>query len=635
MQSREKFVVAGTAGHVDHGKTALLKALTGIDTDRLKEEKERGMTIDLGFAFLELPGNIKVGIVDVPGHEKFIRNMLAGAHGIDIVLFVVALDEGVMPETREHLTVCQMLGVKHGIVVLTKKDLVDPEWGELVREEVEEFTKGSFLEGAPVVMVSAKTGEGIDILLKELARTAREVEPKRADGIFRLPVDRSFTVKGFGTVVTGTAISGKVRVGDTLEVLSKVVKVRVRGIQVHGRPVDTAFAGSRTALNLLDVVKEDVGRGDVLATPGYLTPTNLVDVELTISKEADVLVTSGFKVHFGHLAGDTEGEVYLIDKQELAPGESAFAQIRLKGKVVPVYGDRFVVRNYSPPRVIGGGWIVNPLPFLRYRRRFRNEYVEFLNTLKESGEKAILLYIERLPGRFRSSDFVQLLGFTPSAAEKAVESLIRRGLVVSAKGRLYAISYINRLRERALATLRSFHSKYPIAEGINKESLRTTLKVDEDLFVVVLESLQEEGLVEEKGGVLKLGGFTPAPDGSPYGETVERVKSVLNERKFAPPSSRELSELLGCEEETINLVLSYLVNREGYIKVGNLVYSPSAVEELLGILKRHFERKTTLSVGDFKELLGVSRKFAIPLLEFLDAKGFTLRRGNERVKGNL
>ena len=398
MQSK-KFLVVGTAGHIDHGKTTLIKALTGIDTDRWEEEKRRGMTIDLGFAHLELPNGVLIGIVDVPGHEKFIKNMLAGAHGIDFVLFVIAADEGVMPQTREHLTVCEVLGTKRGIVVLTKKDVVDEEWLELVKEDVKEFLKGTFLEGAPIIPVSSKTGEGLKELLEEMDKLAAKVEPKSSKGIFRLPVDRSFTVKGFGTVVTGTLLSGKIKTGDTVEVLPEGKEVKVRSVQVHGKSVEEAFAGQRTALNLLGVSKEEVGRGNLVATPGYLKPSPLVDVELTLSKEADLILQSGHKVHFHHLTKEVEGEVYLIDRDELLPGETALAQVRLKEEVVPVYGDRFVIRNYSPARVIGGGRILNPLPFKKFRRRFKGEFLEFLKALKEKSVKEIVVsYVEKFPG---------------------------------------------------------------------------------------------------------------------------------------------------------------------------------------------------------------------------------------------
>jgi len=635
MQSK-KFLVVGTAGHIDHGKTTLIKALTGIDTDRWEEEKRRGMTIDLGFAHLELPNGVLIGIVDVPGHEKFIKNMLAGAHGIDFVLFVIAADEGVMPQTREHLTVCEVLGTKRGIVVLTKKDVVDEEWLELVKEDVKEFLKGTFLEGAPIIPVSSKTGEGLKELLEEMDKLAAKVEPKSSKGIFRLPVDRSFTVKGFGTVVTGTLLSGKIKTGDTVEVLPEGKEVKVRSVQVHGKSVEEAFAGQRTALNLLGFSKEEVGRGNLVATPGYLKPSPLVDVELTLSKEADLILQSGHKVHFHHLTKEVEGEVYLIDRNELLPGETALAQVRLKEEVVPVYGDRFVIRNYSPARVIGGGRILNPLPFKKFRRRFKGEFLEFLKALKEKSVKEIVVsYVEKFPGLLEPSSFVQLLNLSPEEAVAFVKELEEKGELLSFSGKLYPAKFLKELKERLLETLKNYHREYPIAEGMNKESLKSKLSVPSDMLSRAVKELLKEGKLKETGGIVRLKGFTPSEKGTRFELLVRKVQELIEEKNFSPPEVRELSEELKISEEDANLIASYLVNRKGYYKVGNFIYSPTAIEKVKGILRKHFKKKETLSVGEFKDYLGVTRKFAIPLLEFFDSIGVTVRKGNERVRGNL
>ena len=628
----KKFVVVGTAGHIDHGKTTLIKALTGVDTDRWEEEKKRGMTIDLGFAHLELPSGILAGIVDVPGHEKFIKNMLAGAHGIDLVLFIIAADEGIMPQTKEHLTVCEVLNVKEGIVVLTKVDLVDSEWLELVKEDIREFLKGTFLENAPMVPVSAKTGYGLKELVGEIDKLAREIEPKKTEGILRLPVDRSFTVRGFGTVITGTLISGKVKVGDTVEVLPSSKKVKVRNIQVHGENVEEAFAGQRTALNLSDISKEEVERGDLIATPSLLRPTTLVDVELTLSRNADCLLQSGHKIHFHHLTKEVEGEVFLIDKEELLPGEKCFAQIRLKGEIVPSFEDRFVIRNYSPARVIGGGRILNPLPFKKFRRKFREEFLKDLSLLSKGDKRTILsLYVEKLPGKLSKNSLVQLL----SVSLQEVDKLLESSNILNLDGFLYSTEYVKELKERILDVLKDYHKEYPIAEGINKESLRSKLNVGLELFSKVLNELKENGLIEENKGYLKLSGFVPNVKGTKFEEIVEEVKKLIDIGGFSPKSVDELLKDLKVQEEDFNLVLNYLVNHEGYEKVGEFIYSPKVMKEIREILRRHFEKKETLSVGEFKDYLRVSRKYAIPLLEYFDSTKELIRQGNERVKGNL
>ena len=636
MSNGKKFLVIGTAGHIDHGKTTLIKALTGIDTDRWEEEKKRGMTIDLGFANLQLPGGVLAGIVDVPGHEKFIKNMLAGAHGIDLVLFVIAADEGIMPQTKEHLTVCQMLGTKRGIVVLTKKDLVDEEWLELVKEETKEFLKGTFLENSPIIPVSAKSGEGIEELIAEIDRLSWEIEPKSLKGILRLPVDRSFTIKGFGTVITGTLLSGKTCVGDTVEILPVGKVVKIRSIQVHGKSVDEAFAGQRTALNLSDVSKEEVRRGDLVSTPNYLKPSDKVDVELTLSKDADLIVQSGHKVHFHHLTKEVEGEVYLIDRDELLPGEKCFAQIRLKEEVVPVFEDRFVIRNYSPARVIGGGKILNPLPERKFRRRFRDLWLEDLKVLSGNDKKAIFVhYVEKFPGKFSEKDFVQLINLSPEKISQLVEEMIQEGKVLSFSGRLYPSGYVEELKEKVLSTVENYHKEYPISEGINKESLRTRLNVIPELLAQVLKELIESERLVESGGVVKVSGFIPEAEGTRFEELVRKVEELITSSGFTPPEIRELSSLLSVPEEDVNIVVNYLMNRKGYEKVGNFIYHPDTMKRIREILKKHFDKKETLTVGEFKDYLGISRKFAIPLLEYFDSTGELVRKGNERIKGNL
>ncbi|WP_457677708.1 selenocysteine-specific translation elongation factor [Thermovibrio sp.] len=629
MQSK-KFLVVGTAGHIDHGKTSLIRALTGVDTDRWEEEKRRGMTIDLGFAHLELPSGILAGIVDVPGHEKFIKNMLAGAHGLDLVLFVIAADEGVMPQTKEHLTVCQSLGTKRGIVVLTKKDLVDEEWLELVKEEVKEFTKGTFLEGAPIVAVSSKTGEGIKELLNELDKVAKEVEPKPKEGILRLPVDRSFTVKGFGTVITGTLLSGMVKVGDEVEITPKGIKCKVRGIQVHGKKVEEAVAGQRTALNLSSVKKEEVKRGDLVATPNYLKPTKLVDVELFLSKESEVIITSGFKVHFHHLTSESEGEVFLIDKEELLPGEKGKAQIRLKEKVVPVFKDKFVVRNYSPAVVIGGGEVIDPLPHKRFRKRFKEEFVEkFKGLLSKKLKEKVLTHL-KFKGPLKRRDFVQLLNLSPEKVNEVIGELLKEGKAVEAQGEIYPVEKLKEVKEKALEAVKEVHRKVPVAEGITLESLKSKLKESPALVEIGISGLLREGILKEEGGFISLKDFYPKEEGE-FKKLVPEFEEEIRKELLA--DLKEVKERLGINEEKLNQIASYLVRRKGYHRFGNLMASPESFKMIKEKLKRHFKERKELTVGEFKDLFGISRRFAIPLLEYLDSIGITVRDGSVRRAG--
>ena len=375
-----KYIILGTAGHIDHGKSSLVKALTGTDPDRLKEEKERGITLDLGFASLDLPGGNRLGIVDVPGHEGLIKNMLAGVGGIDIVMLVIAADEGIMPQTREHLAICDLLHVKKGLIVLTKMDMVDKDWLALVQDEVREFVKGTFLEKAPLVPVSSKTGENLPLLVQELAKLAAEVTPKSSNGILRLPIDRVFTMKGFGTVITGTLLSGAISAEQEVEILPKGIKTKVRGIQSHNQAVQRAIAGQRTAVNLQGVEKDQLSRGDTIVSAGFFTPTKTLDAKLTLLKQAPRGLKTGSRIRFYNTTQEAIGRITILGTNELAPGEEAFVQLRLEQPVIVQHGDRYILRFYSPMETLGGGMVLNP-----HTRRHKTA------TMKESLENLRVL----------------------------------------------------------------------------------------------------------------------------------------------------------------------------------------------------------------------------------------------------
>src|SRR5918999_1795344 len=383
-----KQVVMGTAGHIDHGKTQLIKTLTGIDTDRLKEEKERGITIDLGFAHLRFADDTEVGVIDVPGHERFVRNMLAGVGGIDLVMLVIAADEGVMPQTREHLAICQLLRIKDGLVALTKTDLVDEDWLELVSEDTREFLKGTFLEGKPIVPVSAKTGQGIDDLRRGLQTLVARVPPKQLEGKFRLPVDRVFTIRGFGTVVTGTLFSGTIRVEDRIEIYPKGIEAKIRGIQVHNASVAEAVAGQRTAINLQGIDKVELGRGDVLGHPGEFASTFMLDAVLQHLADAPRPLRHRARVRLHLGTSEIMGRVMLLDRDELAPGEEAYVQFRLESPAVALPRDRYVIRSYSPVQTIGGGILLEVQP--RKHRRYEEGLANHFRLLAESSAEEVV-----------------------------------------------------------------------------------------------------------------------------------------------------------------------------------------------------------------------------------------------------
>jgi len=627
-----KFVILGTAGHIDHGKTALVKKLTGIDTDRWKEEKSRGMTIDIGFAKLELPDGEVIGIVDVPGHERFIKNMLAGAHGIDIVLLVIASDEGVMPQTKEHVAVCEALGVKGGIVVLTKTDTVDREWLELVKEDVKSYLKGTLFENAPIVPVSSKTGEGIDRLLEEISKLSRKVKSKPLEGIFRLPVDRSFSIKGFGTVVTGTVLSGRVRVGDTVTVYPGRVKVKVRGIQSHDKPVEEARAGQRAALNLSDISKDDVKRGDLISNIDFLLPTKLVDVKLAVSPDSDFPVSSGQRVHFHHLTSEIEGEVFLVGRDELLPGEMGYAQIRLSREIFPLFGDRFVIRYYSPARVIGGGVILDPLPERRFRRKFSKEWEEKLSVFERGDRREMLRFLAERAG-LRGIDKTSLLQRLNLLGEELKSTINSCTECVEAGERVFSKDLLEELVKKATSTIDRFHRDYPLLPGMNKESLRTTLSVDGELFSRVIDRVLETGEYVDEEGILKRKGFKPYVEGTDFEEAYRKVKSLIEKAGFKPPEIKEIPRILSIPEDRVSPVISFLTGSEGFVRFGDFLISGKTLERVKAILCSHFSRKERLTVGELKDYLSVTRKHVIPLLEFLDRMGILSRSGNERLRG--
>ena len=633
-----KRVILGTAGHIDHGKTTLVKALTGIDTDRLKEEKQRGITIELGFAHLTLPSGIRLGIVDVPGHERFIKNMVAGASGVDLVALVIAADEGVMPQTREHLEICQLLGVKSGVVVITKKDLVDEEWLELVKEDIAEAMKGTFLEGAPMVAVSAVTGEGLPELIKVLDELVAQIPDRPAEGPFRLPIDRVFVIKGFGTVVTGTAISGRIALGEEVMVYPKGLKTKVRRIQVHGEDRDFGEAGQRTALNLQGIEKEEIERGDVVAHLGVLQPSYILDLDLQYLSSAPRPLVHNTRVRFHIGTSEVLGRVVLFGQEKVQPGQRALAQIRLEKPVACWRGDHFVIRSYSPMITIGGGVVLDPLA--RRRKRSQRHQVEELRLLRDGEPPEIILYhLDRAGVLGLTKEKIALrISIFDQALEEVLRVLNNQGKIkrVQVEGKdLYLSSKIyQRLKEEILLRLKKFHEKFPLRMGLPKEDLRQRLPsgLEARVFEKMLEELEEKGKVVREKELVRL-----ATHQIVLAEDLERLKHQIEEafrrEGFQPADKDEILSRFR-ENPALTMEIFGLLLKEGrLVRIKeNLVYHIDVLEEIKKRVLEFFKTHSEMAVGDFRKLTeGASRKYLIPLLEYLDQEKITIRLGDKRV----
>ena len=638
-------IVVGTAGHIDHGKSALVEALTGTHPDRLEEEKRRGITLDIGFAFLEL-GDISIGFVDVPGHERFVRNMLAGASGFDLVLLVIAADESIKPQTREHFEICKLLGIPRGLVVLTKSDLVDGDVLELVRLETEEFIRGSFLEGAPIVPVSAKTGAGLDELRRQLVRIAGETPLKDVSRYFRLPIDRAFAMKGFGTVVTGTLIAGEVKAEDEVELFPSRRRLRVRGVQTAGKATARASAGQRTALNLAGIDHGEVRRGMVLAAPKRFEASSRLDVRLVLLPSAKRLKDRA-RVHVHHGSSETIAEVRLFGAKEMAPGSDGLAQLRLADTILALPGDHFILRQFSPVVTIGGGTVVNipPKPYgRRGRRPGEAQALNFLS-LQERGidgdlsERAAALeaIVSSSSEGSTLADLVMSTGWAEEEIRRIAESLADEGKLRQVGSPLFiAVSpgVVASCAKRLLTEVERFHAANPLAEAISKEDLRTRCAsgLRADIFRTALEDAVAAGKLTLAGDLVKRAGR------SIHLEPGEARARDQIEREFArgglaAPGIEAVLTALPVGMAQAQKLLQLLLRERVLLKISNdVVLHHEAVERLRGLLAEYKRtRGERLAVTEFKELAGVTRKYAIPLLEYLDRTGVTRRVGDYRV----
>jgi selenocysteine-specific elongation factor len=627
-------VIMGTAGHIDHGKTTLVKALTGIDTDRLEEEKRRGITIELGFAYLDLPDGSRLGVVDVPGHERFVKNMVAGAAGIDFVMLVIAADEGVMPQTREHLEICSLLGTSAGLVALTKTDMVDAEWLEMVKEDVGNFLKGTFLEGAPLMPVASTTGQGIPELKVELAKIAAGYRARRRSDLFRLPIDRIFTMKGYGTVITGTLVSGRIKVGEDIVVYPAGRPTKVRNLQSHGRSVEDVAAGMRTAVNLAGVELEDLARGDVLAAPGSLFPELVWDVELTLLGSSPKALKHRKEVHFHHGSRETMARVHLLDRDQLAPGETGCGQVRFTEPMVGVFGDRFVLRSFSPLRTIGGGRVLSPRG-----RRFKrfSEAVGRLAGLAEAGPEELVLSQLAMAGA-TGLTFAELLvmsNLETKALDKVLQDLGGRqqALCFDREARTYVSgALVEELSAKLLAFLAAFHAKEPLKPGVMRGELASTFgkALKPKLFHFLLERLVKKGEVASEAELLRLPGHKVSL-ASDQAKLKDTLTKAYVDGGLTPPNLKDVLDPLGLTFKEAGPVFKVLMESGQLVKVKeDMFFDAAALAGLKEKIVGFFTGNEEMGPVEFKDLTGLSRKYAIPLLEHFDKEKLTVRVGDKR-----
>ena len=631
-----KHFVLGTAGHVDHGKTALIKALTGVDTDRLKEEKQRGITIELGFASLTLPSGQTFGIVDVPGHEKFIKNMVSGAAGIDLVMMVIAADEGIMPQTREHLHICSLLGISKGIVALTKIDMVEKDWLNLVQSEITDFIKGTFLEGAPVIPVSAIKGEGLTDLIAALDSTTSKLAEKTDDGIFRLPVDRVFTMKGFGTVVTGTLVSDHIKTGEDVQILPENIATRIRGIQVHNQPVEEAWSGQRTAINLQGIEKTIINRGNVLVRPQTVWPSQRLDifVEYLASNTKNLKNRSLVRLHTG--TSEIISRIILLEKDELAPGQKGFAQLVLSDKDVVVAGDHFVLRSYSPVTTIGGGQIIDPLP--KKHKRLSDKIIAELNVLQKSElHEKVSVILER--AGFTGIHLQRLafrLGTKAKKIRETLEKLFaekKAFLLDSEDTTVLSANYFKQLEEIIIKNVTSYHKGNPLKSGISKEELKGSLEGDisAKLFNMALVSLNKKGtIISDKDSVRSAKHQVELAGDLDF--LRRNIAKTYKNAGLTPPSLNDVLTNLTDQKAKAQSIINLMLKDGDLIKINEeLCFWSESLNKLQNDYTQVLIKDGKATPATFKDLTGLSRKYIIPLMEYFDMNKLTVRVGDHRI----
>ncbi|MCI5178872.1 MAG: selenocysteine-specific translation elongation factor [Candidatus Electrothrix sp. AW3_4] len=638
-------IILGTAGHVDHGKTSLIRALTGIETDRLQEEKKRGITIELGFAYIDLACGHRLGIVDVPGHEKFVRNMVAGAAGMDMVAFIVAADEGIMPQTREHFDICKLLGVKDGLIILTKKDMVEEEWLEMVEEEVREFFADSFLAEAPILAVSSTTGEGIDAVKEVLDTKVRAIKFQEEFGPFRLAVDRVFSIKGFGTVITGSSLSGRIAVGDELMFYPDAITAKIRGIQVHGKEQDIVEAGHRTAINLQGIEKEQIHRGDLAATPGTMQSSTLLDADFhyLVNNAKKLKNRTQVRLHVG--TREILARVVLMEKDTVEPDQDADIQLILQEPVAVWPGDRFVLRSYSPVTTLGGGVILNNAPPKRKRAteqdKQRNQTIFSIYKAENQGESLIakmLLFLEESGVQdITTEQLATRLGLFGKKLKKQLQRPIsaKKVLVVESESqRLVAAEVIERLSQFVLNLLEQYHQDNPLKTGLAREEIRSRLRppIDQKLFQYLMNSLAKQGAVVQEEAEVRLSSHEVRLQVDEQKMQAE-IGKMYKEAGLRPPNLKDvLAQFSEFPEKQIRQVIDLLLQGGILVKINEaLFFHAQELQQLAERLQDYLSKHEEIDAPGFKELTGLTRKFSIPLLEYFDKIKLTLRIGDKRI----
>ena len=628
-------IILGTAGHIDHGKTSLVKALTGIETDRLKEEKERGITIELGFAALTLPNGTRLGIVDMPGHEKFVKNMVAGSSGIDVVVMVIAADEGVMPQTREHMEICNLMGIQHGMIALTKTDLVDEDLLELALEDIQDFVQDTFLEDKPILPVSSATGQGLEEFTATLQSICDTLPPRKESSIFRLPVDRVFSMKGFGTVITGTLASGQIKVGEDIMVYPRRIVSKVRGIQVHSDGVDQAKAGTRTAINFQGLDKEAVNRGDILSSPDALIESYMVDARFHYLKSNTKPAKNRTRIRFHSGTSEILGYMILLDREELMPGDEAPVQFRLESPVCCIKDDRYVVRSYSPVRTIGGGAILNPAS--RKLKRLDQTMVQGMEALMGEEMEAMIAFFLSLEGHTGLS-FKQLRVMTHITDKKLTATLqkmqARQDIIQTDKDKQIYVSgsFFDQFKDKAVEKIGEYHQANPLKEGMPTQELKSKFQYikDDKFFNILFTKLAKEKLVVQDKNLVRLADFQVALQVDQQ-EVKEKISTIYQKAGLTPPFFRTVCQDLELDQKNAKDVLHMLIQEKCIVKTkDDLYFDAGAIADLENRVIEFLKANEKITTPEFKDMTGISRKFVIPLIEYFDSINLTIRVGDHR-----
>lgn len=631
-----KHIVIGTAGHIDHGKTTLIKALTGRETDTLREEKERGISINLGFTFFDLPSGRRAGIIDVPGHEKFIKNMLAGVSGIDIVIMVIAADEGIMPQTREHFEILQLLNIKRGLIALTKSDLVDEEWLSMIKEDIKEEFKGTFLENAPIHAVSSKTKVGLDALIKDVDKLTEEIDAKDTQGHFRLPVDRVFSVSGFGTIVTGTVISGMIKEGENVEIYPSKEVSKVRGIQVHDKSVKVAEAGQRCAINIANVKTSAVKRGDVIAASNLMEPSLMIDCKLYYLKSASRPLENRQRVRLYHGTSEIICRVVILDKEELNQGEEAYVQLRLEKPLTAQRNDRFVIRSYSPMYTIGGGSIIDPSA--KKAKRFDKKYLEELK-VKESGktENIIENNVKKLSDQYpKASDILKALGKNEEQIEEKLQLLVDENKIVRFDTGDKAVyvhkEYIDNKVNSMCDLLERFHKENPLKWGISKEEIKNKVfkGIKQKIYDEMLDLFVKDNKISIHGSFISLEGFTIKYT-KEQKNTRDNIIKAFKAAKFSPPKYSELEEKQE-DKKSFKMIFDSLLDEGIIVKVSeDCLFLKEDYDKVKELIVNFINTNGSLTLAQLRDELNTSRKYAMALIEHFDGIKLTKRVDDKRV----